>query len=105
MTLQDFYAQRASGSYRRPDITIWLDDTMVCPVDSHIVVGKAQMKDLDHRYFIGMSVFVYAESYSDWLLETLEKIKQSAVYILVGLTDFGDDLGWQWEKSIGETPL
>lgn len=105
MTLADFYTRRVDGSYDRDDVVIWLDDTMDCPADSHIVVGKANMKDLDIRYFKGMAVFVYAEKYSDWLLDTLERLKKTADFILVGLSDFGDDLGWKWTRELGDQAI
>lgn len=105
MTLADFYEARKTGAYDRDDVVIWLDDTMDCPVDSHIVVGKANMRELDIRYFKGMAVFVYAEKYSEWLVETTEKIKRTADFLFVGLTAFGDDIGWKWSRELGDLPV
>lgn len=101
MTLADFYKLRQTKDCPR-DVVIWLDDTMIAPLDNHIVVGKAQMRELDVRYFLGMEVFIYTDKYSQWLLDVLEQLKKTAAFILVGLTDFGDDLGWTWTKQTGE---
>lgn len=104
MTLKDFYKQRVEGVYDHSDVILWLDDTMDCPADRHIVVGKFNMRELDIRFFKGMAVFVYAEKYSDWLLETIERLKKTADFIFVGLTEFGDDLGWSWTRETGDQP-
>lgn len=105
MTLQEFYTLRADGKYPHRDVVVWLDDLMSPPLPRHMVVDASNIKDLDVRYFKGMDVFVYTDKYSDWLLEVLEKLKTTAAFILIALTEFGDDLGWKWTKQNGDEPL
>ena len=105
MTLNDFYKARIDGPFEGTDITVWLDDTIVPPLQSHLVIETSDIDALDYRMFSGLNVYVYAESYTQPLLDALERFKKTASFILVGLIDFGDELGWTWTKANGEKPV
>lgn len=102
--MKEFTKLRLENKWKGNSITVWLSDDMISMGD-HLVFKEKSASRVDTRIFLGMSVFLCAQSYNDRVLRFYEKLKENASFILVGLIDFGDEVGWKWNHRTGECEL
>jgi len=55
----------------------------------------------DLRPFIGLDVMIHSKKWSASVSELYEELQKYAKWIGVFIDDFGDDLGWQWDRTKG----
>lgn len=100
MKFSDFKKMRLSNRWKDNMVTVWLDEEMESCPTNHIIVRPSEKIDL--RVFLGMSVYIHTQSYSAKLAAMYQELQKHASFILVGVIDFGDDLGWKWSREYGE---
>lgn len=107
MTLEELTQQRLRKTFSAHQITIWLDGEYQPLVGSkQIALSESiNIERLDIRCLVGLAVFIHAERYSDKLARLYERVKEHAAFIMVAITDFGDELGWKWHRLHGEMPV
>ena len=107
MTLDDLTQQRLRKSFSGDAVTIWLDGLYRClPESKEIALSdSANVDRLDLRCLVGLTVFIHAEHYTDKLVRLYQRVKEHAAFVMVAITDFGDELGWKWHRLHGEIQL
>ena len=65
------------------------------------LVAHESVANDDFRPFKGLTVTLYAGTWSQLADDTLEKLKQYADEIAVLCADYGDDIGYFWTKECG----
>ena len=106
MTLNDFKKKRLAGQYGFDHVRVWVDSARCNPSETEVVLkDDVNVVRFDARLFYGLSVFLYADQYSETIAKIYEKLKAHAAFILVALVDFGDEIGWKWSKAAGEQQI
>lgn len=107
MTLEELTQQRLTNRLSAHRVTLWLDGLyQPLPGSKEIALNDSvNVERLDLRCLVGMSVFIHAEHYTDKLVRLYQRVKEHASFVMVAITDFGDELGWQWHRLHGEMPL
>lgn len=106
MNLNEFKKLRLKDKYRYDHVRLWVDTDYEHPEENEVVVkSDMDVKKFDARLFYGLPVYLYSEKYTDTVVGIYEKLKDHTEFVLVALTDFGDDLGWKWTKTQGEQQL
>lgn len=107
MTLEELTQQRLTKRLSAHHVTLWLDGLyQPLPGSKEIALNDSvNVERLDLRSLVGLSVFIHAEHYTDKLVRLYQRVKEHAAFVMVAITDFGDDLGWKWHRLHGEMPL
>lgn len=100
MTVDKFMKLRLSGKLKTDIVELWVDSAFKTWRPNQVVIqdGK-RLTELESMAFAGLSVFLHAEKYTDSVVANFERLKKHALYILVAIADFGDDLGFDWRKA------
>ena len=107
MTLEELTQQRIRKALSAHQITLWLDG-LYKPLGGSKEIALSEsvnVERLDLRCLVGLTVFIHAERYTDKLVRLYQRVKEHAAFVMVAITDFGDDLGWKWHRLHGEMPL
>lgn len=100
MTPIEFCKQRATTGLKQDIVELWMDDEFVAWRDNQIVVdSNYSLKARDARCFAGLSVFLHTEKYTPAVAKNFQLLQNNANYIMVAITDFGDELGFEWRKQ------
>lgn len=105
MKVRDLMNKRLQKSWDRDSVNLWVFDDYEPSSKHDVAIEHKKAARIDFRPFYGLSVFVCAQSYDDVLVTMVERLKQSANFILVAILDFGDDLGWKWSREMGVEQL
>lgn len=107
MTLEELTQQRLRKTLSAHQVTLWLDGLYLpLPGSNQIALSESvNVERLDLRCLVGLSVFIHAEQYTDKLARLYQRVKEHAAFVMVAITDFGDELGWKWHRLHGEMPL
>jgi len=57
--------------------------------------------DNDLRPFVDLDVILFADTWREEVGDLYAKLTKFARTITVLITDFGDDIGWWWDKELG----
>jgi len=105
MKVRELLEKRKQRSWDRDSVNLWLMDDYE-PFHKHdVVVPHNKAGRIDFRPFYGLNVFVCAPTYDETLVTMVDRLKQSANFILVAILDFGEELGWKWSREEGVQPL
>lgn len=107
MTLEELTQQRLTKRLSAHQITLWLDGLyQPLPGSKEIALSESvNVERLDLRCLVGLSVFIHSEQYTDKLVRLYQRVKEHAAFVMVAITNFGDELGWKWHRLHGEMPL
>lgn len=101
MDFSKFKKLRESNKYREDFVRVWIDDEFTNQFDNDIPFKTdVDLNKVDFRYFADLKIFLHAESYSQKLVDFYNKLKDHTDFVLVGITDFGEDLGWKFVRSV-----
>lgn len=105
MKVREFLEKRKQKSFDRDSVNLWVAEDFhpVNPADVVIEPNKAAR--IDFRPFYGLNVYVVAPTYDESLVAMVERLKESARFILVAVMDFGEELGWKWSRETGVQSL
>lgn len=102
MTLAEFKKKRLAGKFKSPVVNLWIDSEYKVKSENEVVVkSDISLAKFDGRLFYGLPVFIHSENYTKVVQEIYEELKKHTEFIVVALTDFGEDLGWKWTKREG----
>lgn len=105
MKVRDLMNKRMQQKWDRDSVNLWLFDDYE-PANKHdVVIEHKKAGRIDFRPFYGLNVFVCAQSYDETLVAMVDRLKQSANFILVAIIDFGEELGWKWSRDFGVETL
>ena len=97
MNLQELRSYRSTYDLENDIIELWALEGVKTWRDNQVLISPAvRLTDGDSMAFVGLSVFVHTDKYTDTLVHNYEMLKKVANFILVAITDFGDDLGFEW---------
>lgn len=105
MKVRDLLEKRKQRNWTRDSVNLWVFDDYEPPNQSDVVVSHKKAGRIDFRPFYGLSVFVCAQSYDDTLVRMVDRLKESANFIMVAILDFGDEIGWKWSRDVGVQEL
>ncbi len=105
MNVRDLMTKRLQKEWERDSVNLWLAEAIEPPNPLDVVVAPNEAARIDFRPFYGMSVFICAQTYDDTLVAMVDRLKESASFILVAVIDFGNELGWKWSREFGVEPL
>ena len=101
MKVRDLMNKRLQKSWDRESVNLWLLDDYE-PANKHdVAIDHRKAGRIDFRPFYGLNVYVIAQTYDDTLVAMVERLKESANFILVAIMDFGEELGWKWSRDRG----
>lgn len=105
MKVRELLEKRKQRSWDRDSVNLWVLDDYE-PFHKHdVAIEPHKAGRIDFRPFYGLNVFVCAKTYDDALVAMVERLKQSANFILVAILDFGEELGWKWSREDGVQPV
>lgn len=105
MKVRDLMTKRLQQEWNRDSVNLWLADEFEPHNNHDVVVEPKSAARIDFRPFYGLNVFVCAQTYDETLVAMVERLKQSASFILVAILDFGEELGWKWSRDFGVEQL
>lgn len=99
MTPSEFKTYRLSGLLPDDKIELWALEAFETWRDNQVHIDPSvRLTASDCMAFVGLSVFIHTDHYTEILAENFEMLKKWANYILVCVSDFGDDFGFDWRK-------
>ena len=100
MTVDQFTNLRLSGGLETSAVELWVDSAFNPWRVNQVVISEVKrLTERESMAFAGLSVFLHAEKYTDVVIANFERLKKHAAYVLVAISDFGDDLGFDWRKA------
>lgn len=105
MKVRDLLNKRLQGKWDSDSVNLWMFDDYEPLHKNDVAISRVKAPRIDYRPFKDLSVFVCAQSYDEPLLAMVDRLKESANFILVAILDFGDELGWKWSRDLGVQEL
>lgn len=100
MNLKEFRSFRSGYDLETDIFELWvLEGFETWRYNQVLISPSVRLTESDSMAFVGLSVFVHTDKYTEALAHNFELLKKVANYILVAITDFGDDLGFEWRKE------
>lgn len=100
MKISEFQKRRVAGELQTDIVELWIDDEIETWRDNQVQFAEGKVLTVSQaRAFVGLSVFIHTKHYSEKLVKTFENLQRHASYILVAITDFESELGFDWRKQ------
>ena len=99
MNPKEFLSFRSDYDLETDILEIWALEGFETWRDNQVhIQPSVRLTESDCMAFVGLSVFVHTDHYTEILAENFEMLKKCANYIMVCVADFGEDLGFEWRK-------
>ena len=100
MNLDQFAKARVSGQIDTDIVELWIDDEFTPWRKNQVTYPQNKaVRPHDFRPLAGMSVFMHTERYTDQIAIAFETLKKVSPFVMCVVTEFGDDLGFEYRKE------